>query len=84
MTQSPKNPPLTRLQGLGLYAFVLLPVLGALVALLNGVPMQTIFSIAVGVPLAVVFIGTPLALVLGLFLHWLARALHYLAALLRQ
>ncbi len=74
MNQSPKHPPLTRWQSLGLHAFVLLPVLGVLVALLNGIPMQTIVSIAVGVPLAVIFIGTPLALALGLFFSMVRKA----------
>lgn len=53
---------------------MLLPLLGVLAALLNGIPMQTIVSIAVGVPLAVIFIGTPLALALGLFFTLLRKA----------
>lgn len=74
MHQSPTSPPLTRWQSLGLHAFVLLPVLGALVALFNGTPMSAIFSFAIGVPLAVVFIGTPLLLALCCFLSLLPTA----------
>lgn len=53
---------------------MLLPVPGVLLALLNGISMQAIVSIAVGVPLVVIFIGTPIALTLGLFLTLLRRA----------
>ena len=74
MPQSPTSPPLTRWQSLGLHAFVLLPVLGALVALFNGTPMSAIFSFAIGVPLVVIFIGTPLLLALGCFLSLLHTA----------
>ena len=54
---------------------MLLPVLGILVALFNGISMPTIFGFVVGVPLAVIFIGTPLALALGLFFTLLRKAL---------
>lgn len=75
MPSSPQHPPLTRWQSLGLHAFVLLPVLGILVALFNGISTPTIFGFVVGVPLAVIFIGTPLALALGLFFTLLRKAL---------